>query len=180
MCKYVCTCVFCTGAVRDTVRHLALKRLPCQAFSFSSPSVSFHAVVTCRVHYFKSHHSPHQDPQTSDCPSLRLHLSIADSRQRLLQAWNWAESLLTILGGHKAIFMQPATHPFHPLLAWAKNSQWSCSGRNPTLSLSALSQEKREQSWRHRNEAKPQNQSSKVRGSGFDTPLPLSLHHWLA
>lgn len=50
-----------------------------------------------------------------------------------------------------------ATQPAHPpLLAQAKNSQWSCSGRNPTLSLGALSQEKREQSWRPMHEAKPQ------------------------
>lgn len=50
------------------------------------------------------------------------------------------------------------TWPAHPpLLAQAKNSQWSCSGRNPTLSLDTLSQEEEEQRWRHMHGASQPN-----------------------
>lgn len=52
-------------------------------------------------------HSPHQDLQTSDSPSFCLLLSVANSLQRAPRASSWAEVLLTTLGRHKAIFMQP-------------------------------------------------------------------------
>lgn len=98
--------LWCQGS-RDRVRHLALKRFSCWARSLSSSTVVIPAVVTYGTYYLGCHHSPHQDLQTSDFPSLCLFLSTANSMQRALQAWSWAEALLTTLGRHKAIFMQP-------------------------------------------------------------------------
>lgn len=95
--------------MRDRVRRLALKRLFCRDLSrfFLQCRVTFPKVVTSGMHYFESPHGPHQDLQTSDFPSLCLLLGLAKSMQRAVQAWSWPEALLTTLGGHKAIFMQP-------------------------------------------------------------------------
>lgn len=119
ICKYVCTCLYCAKAGRDTVTHLTLKRLSSWALSISSSCVTFHTVVTYGMHYFEPHHGPHQDLQISDFPSLHLFLFIANSMQRVLQAWSWAEALLPTRGGHKAIFMQPGL-PILPSLPWPR------------------------------------------------------------
>lgn len=83
MCEYVCTCVYCAKAVKDAVGHLALKGFPAGAWSVSPSSVAFHAVVPYAMHYLGSHHSPHQDLQSSDPPSFHLLRGTADSAQRV-------------------------------------------------------------------------------------------------
>lgn len=81
------------------------------------------------------------------CCSLRLWLRAAHC---VLRVHRLVAARGPAYNSEKAQGNLYATWPAHPpLLAQAKNSQWSCSGRNPTLSLDALSQEEEEQCWRH-------------------------------
>lgn len=152
ICKYLCTCVYCTK-VEDTARLLALQELSCGAVWFflqchtachseSPTTVPARTCKTSDFSLFLVFTSQHCQLYTKRTPGLELSNNSAYNSER-------AQGNLY------------ATWPAHPpSSSRAKNSQWSCSGRNPTLSLDAVSQEKGEESRRCLQEVKPQ--SSKL------------------
>lgn len=171
MCKYVHTRVYCAKAVRDAMGHLALKCFPAGLCLFL-PLVSHFMqwfLLECAAW------GPTTVP-TGTCRPLISHYNVCFI---VLPTLGKGCSGLELGRGSaynsgRAQGNLYATRPAPPpFLAQAKNSQWSCSGRNPTLSWCALSQEEWEQSGRWRQEAKPKSpksQSPRV-WIGSDAPL---------
>lgn len=143
MCKYVCMCVYCAKAMRKTDRYLALNRLSYWTLSVSSSSVACSGCLWDALLLVP----PQSPPGPEDLYFSPLLLVFSSQYYQL-----YAKSIPGLELG-KGFAYNPeraqgnlyVTRPAHPpLLAQAKNSQWSCSGRNPTLSLGTLSQEEGE------------------------------------
>lgn len=104
MCKYVCTCVYCTKAIGNTKRHLALNRLSYWLSLFAPPVSHCREQLGCAtcgttvlIRSWGSLVSP-----IVTCVYFSYQLCAKSAPGSELP-----EALLTILGGHKAIFMQP-------------------------------------------------------------------------
>lgn len=154
-CVNMCVHVFTVPGQWGHCGTSCLERLSCGALSVSSSSVTFRAVSGSLWNAL--HGVPPQSPPGP--ADLWFPIATFTSWYHQLCAKGAPSLVLGRGSAYKSERAQGnlyATWPAHPpLLAQAKNSQWSCSGRNPTLSWCALSQEEWERSRRWRQEAKP-------------------------
>ena len=171
VCKYVFACIFCARGNKGH-RHLALKRLSCEAFSFSSSMSHF-------TQWLLMEHITLSLIMIVWLWILVFISQIADSMQRLLHAWSWAEALLTVLGGHKAIFMQPDL-PFLPSWPGPRIVNYPVLEETPPCHWVLWAKKRGNRAGSTVMKPGHKAQSSKVRGLRSDTPLPLSLDQGLA
>ena len=166
MCQYVCTWAYCAKAARGRAGHRAWRGFPAGLCFF------LQCFIPCSGHLGSTLlQVPLQSPPGP--ADLGFPVLMFTSQHCQLIAKSTAGLELGRGSADDSGRAQGdlyATWPARPpICAWARNSQWSCSGRNPTLSLGALSQKEEEQGWRHMQEAAANSRAAKSQGLALST-----------